>query len=464
MEDAHIATADVDLPGGFIGAKAAKGGDDIHPPDKGYGGGEEKEADKSDEDKEQGGAMEEGEGGPNDEASAAGNHSPAATAVATVVPDRARVFAVFDGHGGPEVARFCQLYLVDVLTKTEGWRGPNVDIGEAGVGKGDDISGCEEIENEAKEEGKKSGVPEDQLNRRIGEALVDCFHAVDRMIDDPSRREEIALLRVEKPRLGETRSVSAQKSHTVEYSAGSSSSQSFPVMAMPSGGTGATATSTQPELEKKEDDKEEGSDEDEEGRVTADGKLRPSGNYDNGDRNKQDEANYDLQDEGSPAGKERDDVMKEAERTGGNSHNGQLQDSDEDDDESKDNTKKDECDLVDDANKDDQENNQGGMSVSAADAVSLFRKLLTGQARTAGEAQNGDVNPSNNQGGGTSATGQMMGPSVTQPTRIQNGRQVNQGAPLLGCFILSCIGELEWRFVCCGTAIFSSVAKTLPFH
>ena len=33
----------------------------------------------------------------------------------------AKVFGVFDGHGGPEVARFCGLYLVSVLTQQQSW-------------------------------------------------------------------------------------------------------------------------------------------------------------------------------------------------------------------------------------------------------------------------------------------------------------------------------------------------------
>jgi serine/threonine protein phosphatase PrpC len=63
--------------------------------------------------------------------------------------NQAMVFAVFDGHGGPEVARFCQLYLLDVLTKQDFWNSPNPDVPQA---------------------------------------LISSFHALDRMIDDPERR------------------------------------------------------------------------------------------------------------------------------------------------------------------------------------------------------------------------------------------------------------------------------------
>ena len=68
---------------------------------------------------------------------------------AGVKSDCAQVFAVFDGHGGAEVARFCQLYLVDVLTRQEEWNGNGIDIGKA---------------------------------------LVSSFHALDELLNDPGRR------------------------------------------------------------------------------------------------------------------------------------------------------------------------------------------------------------------------------------------------------------------------------------
>jgi hypothetical protein len=85
-------------------------------------------------------------------------------------PDAAKVFAVFDGHGGAEVARFCQLYLVSVLTNQQEWKGlsRNVDIGKA---------------------------------------LVNCFHELDSMLNNSHRRDEITGLKLRKPNLGEKRSV-----------------------------------------------------------------------------------------------------------------------------------------------------------------------------------------------------------------------------------------------------------------
>eukprot|EP00559_Dactyliosolen_fragilissimus_P007339 CAMPEP_0184868012 /NCGR_PEP_ID=MMETSP0580-20130426/28741_1 /TAXON_ID=1118495 /ORGANISM="Dactyliosolen fragilissimus" /LENGTH=548 /DNA_ID=CAMNT_0027368615 /DNA_START=100 /DNA_END=1746 /DNA_ORIENTATION=+ len=82
----------------------------------------------------------------------------------------AKIFAVFDGHGGAEVARFCQLYLVDVLTNQKEWKGESEPLD-------------------------------------LGKALVKSFHELDKMIDDPARREEIMLLRHEKPKTGESRKI-----------------------------------------------------------------------------------------------------------------------------------------------------------------------------------------------------------------------------------------------------------------
>lgn len=73
---------------------------------------------------------------------------------------RGKVFGVFDGHGGAEVARFCQLYLVDVLSKQQTW----------------------------KEDTPASDDPRDPSCSAVGQALIDAFHALDRMIDDRSRR------------------------------------------------------------------------------------------------------------------------------------------------------------------------------------------------------------------------------------------------------------------------------------
>jgi hypothetical protein len=87
--------------------------------------------------------------------------------VATATNER-KVFGVFDGHGGPEVARLCQLYLVSVLEQQPTW---NKALEE---GASDDAyetfqySACSESD--------------------VGLALRQCFHALDRIIADPRRR------------------------------------------------------------------------------------------------------------------------------------------------------------------------------------------------------------------------------------------------------------------------------------
>jgi serine/threonine protein phosphatase PrpC len=74
---------------------------------------------------------------------------------------KGKVFGVFDGHGGPEVARFCQLYLVDVITKQSTWK--------------------EESPTDEEDSRDPAATP-------VGQALIQAFHALDRMIDSRPRR------------------------------------------------------------------------------------------------------------------------------------------------------------------------------------------------------------------------------------------------------------------------------------
>ena len=79
--------------------------------------------------------------------------------VATTL-DEFKVFGVFDGHGGPETARVCQLYLVSVLKKQPTWD--------------------KALQNEP-----YHGNPADSP---LGLALREAFHALDRIIGDPNKR------------------------------------------------------------------------------------------------------------------------------------------------------------------------------------------------------------------------------------------------------------------------------------
>lgn len=88
---------------------------------------------------------------------------------------RAKVFAVFDGHGGAEAARFCQTRLVPVLISHTHWK--------ATTTVGND----------------NNGINDHNMAYYIGQALIETFHALDRLIDDPNSRQEIEKWRLEVP-------------------------------------------------------------------------------------------------------------------------------------------------------------------------------------------------------------------------------------------------------------------------
>ncbi len=98
--------------------------------------------------------------------------SPEDDPASSIVSD-AKVFAVFDGHGGPEVARFCQLYLVSVLQQQPTWKGATLPTTA---------------------DSPTIPPPDDQEaagETPVGRALRDSFHGLDRMINDPARRYAI---------------------------------------------------------------------------------------------------------------------------------------------------------------------------------------------------------------------------------------------------------------------------------
>lgn len=98
----------------------------------------------------------------------------------------AKVFGVFDGHGGPEVARFCQLYLINVLTQQPTWQFESKT--NAGVDEG------------------TSPEPGDT---DIGQALIAAFHSLDRMIHSQDHYDELVRLRAIKPDPKERRTVNS---------------------------------------------------------------------------------------------------------------------------------------------------------------------------------------------------------------------------------------------------------------
>jgi hypothetical protein len=103
--------------------------------------------------------------------------TPPSKLEASLKPGNTKVFAVFDGHGGPEVARYCQLYLVDVLTSQAQWHTTT---------------------------NLESSTP---LPVDVGAALVDAFHAMDTLIHDPEQYAALAKLKTEKPKHGENRTL-----------------------------------------------------------------------------------------------------------------------------------------------------------------------------------------------------------------------------------------------------------------
>ena len=87
----------------------------------------------------------------------------------TTCKSDAKVFGVFDGHGGPEVARFCQLYLVSVIQQQSTWK----DLPTS-----PDSPSLPSSPHDRETAGETP----------VGKALRSAFHALDRMIDDPKRR------------------------------------------------------------------------------------------------------------------------------------------------------------------------------------------------------------------------------------------------------------------------------------
>lgn len=93
--------------------------------------------------------------------------------------ETSQVFGVFDGHGGPEVARFCSLYLVSVLQQQATFAAGEV---EAAVEKSESTCTADIAEDD-----ENAGLSRHK-ETNMGKALVSAFHALDRMIDSSQRR------------------------------------------------------------------------------------------------------------------------------------------------------------------------------------------------------------------------------------------------------------------------------------
>ena len=151
MEDAHVARTDVCLPWNYVKSKSSGGGSSGKEDD----GGEEEEKN-------------------NDGAT------------------HAKVFAVFDGHGGAEVARFCQIHLVPVLTSQSQWKGSSESVETTPTTESSSSDSADNNSSADEDSSKK-------LASDIGQSLISTFHELDVLINNPRSRVEIDKWRTERP-------------------------------------------------------------------------------------------------------------------------------------------------------------------------------------------------------------------------------------------------------------------------
>jgi serine/threonine protein phosphatase PrpC len=133
----------------------------------------------------------------------------------------ARVFGVYDGHGGAEVARFCQYYFVDVLMNQPSWMEVNNNNENEDMNNENEnrmpLTGDDErvplpppvpdlmYDGDGNEMGYRSKHLVNASETPVGKSLREAFHAMDRLIDDPTRQHEISILRSTKTMKGATK-------------------------------------------------------------------------------------------------------------------------------------------------------------------------------------------------------------------------------------------------------------------
>jgi len=427
MEDAHVARTDVTLPSSYLKQKKSSSGENDN--------GETKEEGSSSTD--------------NDAAS------------------HAKVFAVFDGHGGAEVARFCQIHLVPVLTSQPHWKGK------------DEESNSEE--NNAEKTEDDDDDPDDvNMASSIGKALVESFHALDRLIDDPNSRSEIERWRLERPppyAHGETNDVYdnpsilsngtpagkeedgddeervalesesdlstdqlQQRRHTV-MDPSEIAEDAAKLHLIDDGGDESDDASEESNTNGvSEEDKKEEEDVSSKDATTLNGTVNTSANLLDAADEDEDEVFEDSLEEHPPT---TDDVADELENK---CADGVVHDDSDDDEKEEQTNEKNEND---DGEVDKASGEEKGTTVlSANDAVSLFQKLLHMNGTDEGDDDEDDED--NNDSTGIEENGEsdnveeqpkeaiiptkeallnpptgIVAPSVSVPTRIQNGRKVS---------------------------------------
>ena len=335
----------------------------------------------------------------------------------------AKVFAVFDGHGGAEVARFCQTHLVPVLTAQADWG--EAAPPSAGTENGAPQSG----------EGGQDAAGDAAVASRVGRALISSFHALDRLIDDPSSRPEIEKWRVERPAPYKGPGVEEDEGDAAP--AGEGGDENGAALAPVPDGEDvqgrrhtvmdpseiADSAAAAAQLVIEDDDDSDDVADAKEDKVGADGEAGAEAKGDDDDDEFQDAV---------------DGLSNEC-------ADGTVRDDSDDDDASPA--------AAASAQGESASGEQGTMVLSANDAVALFQKLLhmNGDDEDDDDAADADAAPAESENTsaapGDEASGERIvptreqllnpptgpvAPSASVPTRVQNGRKVSFPAPR-GC-------------------------------
>mmetsp|Transcript_29110 Transcript_29110/g.52741 ORF Transcript_29110/g.52741 Transcript_29110/m.52741 type:complete len:616 (+) Transcript_29110:126-1973(+) len=382
MEDAHVTRTDVHLPSCFN----IQGGDD-------GGGG----------------------GGGN-------TNSSGSTEVVVGNNTRAKVFAVFDGHGGAEVARFCHVHLVPVLTSHSHWK--------------------------AEQQGGNDNAVNKNMAFCIGQALIDTFHALDTLIAAPSSREEIEKWRSEIP----PPYVAGKMKDVVEENSpgGTANTELQPVDVGADGLQQRRHTVMDPSemvedvaklhLLDDGDDESEDSGDEKGGDVETGAKNAPNGTSNNSHLSNMLDAADDDEDEIF-----EDSLSEQPDELENKKSDGVVHDDSDDEKEERTNENENDDGEVETPTP---AKERGTIVSSANDAVALFQKLLhmngtpDAEADDDEEDSNGDSNASNegeSDGGAEEEKEEVVvptkaqllnpptgvvAPSASVPTRIQNGRKI----------------------------------------